>query len=87
MKKEMIIIAILILLAIVCAYFIGVKEEEYTGGYNTYTVMPNDTLWSIAEDVESDKDIREVIHMIREDNGLTDSSINAWQELQLREEY
>lgn len=87
MKKEIIIAAILTIIAVIGAYFIGVKEEEYTGSFNTYTVMPNDTLWSIAEDQESDKDIREIIHMIKEDNGLADSSINAWQELQIRENY
>jgi hypothetical protein len=88
MKKEIIIAAILTLIAVIGAYFIGIKDEaEYTGGYNAYTVIPGDTLWSIAADIESDKDIREVIHMIKKDNGLTDSSINAWQQLQLREEY
>lgn len=88
MKKHIITIAILILIAVIGAYFIGTNEEkEYTGGYNTYTVMPGETLWSIAEDIESDKDIREVIHMIKKDNGMTESSINAWQTIQLRTEY
>lgn len=88
MKKEIVIAAILTLIAVIGAYFIGTKEEaEYTGGFNTYTVIPGETLWSIAEDIESDKDIREVIHMIKKDNGMTDSNINAWQQLQLRENY
>ena len=88
MKKEIVIAIILTIVAVMGAYFIGTKEEpEYTGGFKTYTVRPGETLWSIASDIESDKDIREVIHMIKKDNGMTESSINAWQQLQLRNEY
>lgn len=88
MKKEIVIAIILTLVAVIGAYFIGTKEEpEYTGEYKTYTVIPGDTLWSIAGDIESEKDIREIIYIIKKDNGMTDSSINAWQELQLRNEY
>lgn len=89
MKKDIITIAILILGIVIAAYFIGVnaKEEEYTGGYNTYTVMPGETLWSIAEDIESDKDIREIIYTIKKDNGITESVVYSWQELKLRAEY
>lgn len=88
MKKHIITIAILILIAVIGAYFIGTNEEkEYTGGYNTYTVMPGDTLWSIASDIESDKDIREIVYTIKKDNNMTESTVYAWQELQLRVEY
>lgn len=86
MKKEIITIAILILIAVIGAYFIGVKEE-YKGGYNTYTVMPGDTLWSIASDINSDKDIREIVYTIKKDNNMTESIVYAYQELDLRVEY
>lgn len=88
MKKEIVLAIILTIVAVLGAYFIGTEEEpEYTGGYKTITVMPGETLWSIAGDIESDKDIREIIYIIKKDNGMQDSSINAWQQLQLREEY
>lgn len=89
MKKDIITIAILILGIVIAAYFIGVnaKEEEYTGEYKTYTVMPGETLWSIAGDIESDKDIREIIYTIKKDNGITESVVYSWQELKLRTEY
>ena len=87
MKKEIITIAILVLIAVLGAYFIGTKEEEYTEGFTTYTVMPNETLWSIASDIESDKDIREVIHTIKKDNNMTESVVYSWQELKIRAEY
>lgn len=87
MKKEIITIAILILVAVIGAYFIGAKEKEYTGEFTTYTVMPNETLWSIASDIESDKDIREIVYTIKKDNNMTESVVYALQELQLRAEY
>lgn len=87
MKKEIITIAILILAAVIGAYFIGAKEEEYKGCFTTYTVMPNETLWDIASDIESDKDVREIIYTIKKDNNMTESVIYALQELQLRTEY
>ena len=88
MKNEIITIAILILIAVIGAYFIGLKDkEEYTGKFTTYTVMPNETLWSIASDIESDKDIRDIIYTIKKDNNMTESVVYALQELQLRAEY
>ncbi len=88
MKKEIVIAIILTLIAVMAAYFIGTKEEpEYTGGYKIHTVLPGETLWSIAGRIESEKDIREIIYIIRKDNGMTESVIYAWQQLQLREEY
>lgn len=89
MKKGIILAAALIFMAVILAYSIGVnaKEDVYTGGFNTYTVMPNETLWSIAGDIDSDKDIREIIYIIRQDNNMADSNIYAWQQLQLRTDY
>lgn len=89
MKKEIIILSILMTIAVIFAYALSVnaKEEEYTGGFNTYIVMPGETLWSIAEDIDSETDIRKIIHTIKKDNGLTESNINAWEQLQLRAEY
>ena len=39
--------------------------------YTLYTVQPNDTLWSIAEQCELKQDIRETVYEIREKNGIT----------------
>ena len=93
MKSEIVFIIILILATVIGAYFIGasLKEEEYTGGFNTYVVMPGETLWSIAGDIQSetqsDADIREIVYTIKQDNEMNDSIIYAWQELQLRTSY
>ncbi len=89
MKKEILILSILITIAVLIAYVAGIKakEKEYTGGFSTYTVMPGETLWGIAEDLESNEDIRKIIYTIKKDNGLTESIVYAGQTIQLRTEY
>ena len=88
MKSEIFFIIVLILVAVIGAYFIGTNEEEqYTGEFITYTVIPGDTLWGIASGIESDADIRKIVYTIKQDNGLNDGIIYAWQELKLRTNY
>lgn len=93
MKKDIITIAILILGIVIAAYFIGVnaKEEEYTGEYKTYTVMPGESLWTIASDIckatDGEQNIQSVIIKIKNDNGMNESTVYTWQKLKLRTEY
>lgn len=93
MKGEIFFIIVLILATVIGAYLIGlsVKEEEYTGGFNNYTVMPGDTLWTIASDIckssDSELNVQNVIIKIKNDNGMNDCTIYAWQKLKLRTNY
>lgn len=45
------------------------------------TVLPGDTLWAIAQRIAPGEDPRDVVHRIRELNGLATSSLQAGQEL------
>ena len=83
----LIVMALIFVLIMLGSIIEEAKAEKYLGEFETYTVKPGETLWSIAEDIESDMDIREIIYWIKKDNGLTNSSISAWQEIQIRENY
>lgn len=83
----LIIMSLIFILIMLGSVIEEAKASKYIGEFETYTVKPGETLWSIAEDIESDMDIREIIYWIKKDNGLTDSSISAWQKLQIRENY
>lgn len=93
MKRDIIYLIVLILITVIGAYFIGatLKEEEYTGEFNTYVVLPGETLWSIASDIckssDAELNIQNVIIKIKNDNGMNDCTIYAWQELKLRTDY
>jgi nucleoid-associated protein YgaU len=52
-------------------------------GTSSVVVQPGDTLWSIARSVADDRDVREVIHSIRQANGLESGDIAPGQVLQL----
>lgn len=83
----LIIMSLIFIMIMIGALIDEAKAAKYVGELETYTVMPGETLWDIAEDIESDMDIREIIYWIKKDNGLKDSSISAWQELKIRESY
>lgn len=49
--------------------------------HQTVVVQPGQTLWSIAREVGSDRDIRSLIHDIEELNGLSSGFLQAGQRL------
>ncbi|WP_309102523.1 LysM peptidoglycan-binding domain-containing protein [Microbacterium sp.] len=55
--------------------------------FETVTVMPGDTLWSIAVDVAPEADPREVIGEISRLNLLQDGVVQAGQELAIPAEF
>lgn len=77
----------LILMLVIGAYFIGAnREQAYEGEYKTYTIMPNDTIWSIAEDIDGNTE--QIVYLIRKDNNISDcGNLQIGQEILLREEY
>lgn len=80
----------LLILALIIAIVIGFKEynkkEIYTQGYKTYTVMPNDTIYSIAKDLDTNENLNKVIYEIRQDNQIKDcGNLQIGQELKIRE--
>lgn len=80
----------LIIILIILVFITGVKtgKEEYCGDYSMYTVMPNDTIYSIAKDLDTNENLNKVIYEIRQDNGIKDcGSLKAGQEIKLREVY
>lgn len=87
--KKFIKSVVIILLLIFCFSLIFTKaslshkEIEYKSVY----VQKGDTLWTIAEDLQStndyykNKDIRDIIYNIKEINNLSSSNISINQEL------
>lgn len=79
----------LIFMLVIAAYFVGVnyaKEDVYMGRYTAYTIMPNDTIWSIANDF--DGNTANIVYTIRKDNGINDcGNLQIGQQIMLREEY
>ena len=79
-----------VLLATVCAVFLlvggasGANAESPPGPATEYVVASGDTLWEIAAEHTSDgEDIRVVIDEIKERSGITSSSLQIGQVLQI----
>lgn len=62
-------------------------ESVSTASFETITVMPGDTLWSIAESVAPTADPRAVIGDIRRLNALGSGSLQIGQSLAIPAEY
>ncbi len=69
------------------ALVIKYNQPEVEITYSTYYVSKGDTLWTIAENLEHNGDIREVIHTIRKDNNNMSAQLEIGQEIQLRNIY
>lgn len=65
----------------------GDIPADYEGEYSTYYVSKGERLWNIAEEVANGKDVREVVYIIKKDNGLDNANLSIGQELKLRNEY
>jgi LysM domain len=52
--------------------------------YQTVTVQPGDTLWSLAERRYPDEDVRGRVAEIERENGLSDPVLHTGQTLRLR---
>jgi hypothetical protein len=52
-----------------------------SGSFDTVTVMPGESLWSIAQDIAPDSDPRDVIDEIVRLNALSSSAVDAGQSL------
>lgn len=51
--------------------------------FNTHTVTGGETLWTIAEQIGGDRDVRDVVHEIMRLNNLTSANVQAGQQLAL----
>lgn len=60
---------------------------KYEGDYIIHTVSKGERLWSIAEKVSENRDIREVVYIIEKDNNLDSANLSIGQELKIRSEY
>ncbi|GAB3600768.1 LysM peptidoglycan-binding domain-containing protein [Microbacterium tumbae] len=61
--------------------------EEVTASFETVTVMPGDTLWSIAEEIAPGADPREVVHAIETLNVLDSGVLMIGEELAIPAAY
>ncbi|MCM3697429.1 LysM peptidoglycan-binding domain-containing protein [Microbacterium oleivorans] len=52
-----------------------------SGSFDTVTVMPGESLWTIAQDIAPDSDPRDVIDEIVRLNALSSSAVDAGQSL------
>lgn len=60
---------------------------KYEGDFSTYIVSDGDRLWNIAEDVSTNRDVREVVYIIEQDNNLDSANLHIGQELKIRNNY
>lgn len=59
-------------------------DEAYEGELVTYTVAAGDNLWGIASSVsENDQDVRDVVLHIQKINGMSDSTLQVGQQLEV----
>lgn len=55
---------------------------EVTSSFDTYTVVPGDTLWSIAsERTAAGDDVHQTVELVQDMNGLTSSMLVAGAQL------
>lgn len=79
---------IMISALIILAFWAGIRagREEYTGKYQSYTVIAGDTVYSIAKDLNTNEDLNKVIYKIRQDNNIKDcGNLQIGTELKIRE--
>ncbi len=70
--------AIFILIIFVILLITGFKTHNRTNIiYTTYTVQQGDTIWDIAKQYNTYKDIREMVYEIKKINNNDDSIIHA----------
>lgn len=63
-------------------------EQSAPGGtFQTVTVMPGDTLWSVAERVAPSADPRDVVDAIMRLNALSSARLDAGQQVAIPLEY
>ncbi|GGF35534.1 hypothetical protein GCM10010922_08360 [Microbacterium sorbitolivorans] len=61
---------------------LGSNEQGVSAdAFDSVTVMPGDTLWSIAEDVAPQEDPRDVVDEISDLNRLSSSTVDTGQRL------
>ena len=75
----MMIIALLtyVLVSLTTSYFVEGKSVTS----NSIVVKQGDTLWSIAEKIDSRRDIREIVYDIQQLNKMQNSNLNPGEKL------
>lgn len=63
------------------------EQSAPTGTFETVTVMPGDTLWSVAERVAPAADPRDVVDAIMRLNALSTARLDAGQQVAIPLEY
>ena len=82
-------LVLLILLYIIGSFFYNKTYAYKEYSFKTITVSEGETLWNIAEfekennEYYKNKDIREIVFEIRENNNLTTSNLVVGQELKI----
>lgn len=59
----------------------NVSVEGKTQSHNSIIVKQGDTLWSIASNIDSNRDIRAIIHDIHDMNDMSDSILYPGEKL------
>ena len=88
MTRTQLSVQLSVLLAAICAVFLligGAAEAEVPPAPSVeHVVAAGDTLWEIASDyVGAGEDVREVVDAIKERSGITSSSLQVGQVLQV----
>lgn len=89
MRKNDLFIAVAIiglLLLVITFNFKREQEECQCKGYIVYTIMPEDTIWSIASSMGGNTE--KIVYTIRQDNGIENvGMLKVGQKILLRKEY
>lgn len=82
-RRKGLVFLFTVMLLLVFSLTIVVQADASDSTMNPYIevqVLPGDTLWNIVQShYHGDKDIREMIYQVREENGLNSSNIYTGQ--------
>lgn len=87
LRLSLSIFAFIIFMVMLVNWLEGDIPTKYEGEYTEYIVSSEDRLWDIAEEFSVDKDVREVVHIIKLDNNLENFNLSVGQVLQIRNEF
>ncbi len=84
LKKKLCLAVIVTVVFILLVLFTGNSEGYQDTVFIEYKVQAGDTLWDIAKEQRGERDVREVVYEIRQDNGI-DPLIFPGQVLKIRQ--
>jgi Tfp pilus assembly protein FimV len=89
-RRRRLVVGAFMVLLVSCVVLLAGRVGQADAGLDgpapeapVYVVQPGDTLWSIASDAAGSGDVRQVVYLIQERNGLRDTVLIPGQVLEL----